>query len=672
MTAFKSMDWFRRLLSRDERAKKNQDQGLTATAQQNEEPTAEAAKAPHKGREQASKKAAAPASSPKPNKQQAKTASAHTNKKSNKNAAASSKGKNGKAGSKSKASKPMLAPGVKPAAKDRGPGKVAEASATSAKLTGPKRIAAEAKPEVESPVVQEPAVALTPLAEEPIAVAEHVAPQAQAEGAANGKPKLMPLPLNAANRSRSRRNKIISASVVAGVLLLVGAITIGGNHYVKANTYEVYHVYMNDKEVGVVSDPDVVDRFKLSEYRKLAEQYPETQMVLNTEGITVVAEKAFKPVVDDPGTLAKLSPMLESHAVGVELVIDGKKVGVLKNEAEVQSILKSIKTDYVPDLDKAQSKVAMLSAPAETAAPGKNVVEKVEFVEKVETNTVDTEPGSFSDPAKLLQTLKTGDVRPRLYKVVSGDTLGAIALKFDITTKDIQEKNPDLKGDFIREGQELNLTVLQPAVTVRTVEQVVETEAIAFGTEIIRDPNLKDGIVQKISEGKEGKKKVTFELTKENGEVVKEDLIKEEVLVDPVKAVVKRGTKVIRGEGTGNFAWPVIGASLSSGFGYRWGKLHKGIDLTSGNKNILASDNGVVESAGYRYDYGNYVLINHKNGYKTMYGHLSKISVSQGQIVEKGEKIGYMGSTGDSTGVHLHFEVIVSGNVTNPLRFLNR
>ena len=703
MTAFKSIDWFRRLLSREERGRNSQCQSLTAAVHGNPEQTTGPGDRSH----------AAIIKQPKP---PASSAKAKGNGGEAKSASSGKKRKSGKAGAKGKGTNPgpMLSPGVKPAAaKGRAPGRVAEAAAAKGRVSGHVAEAAVAKNRAPGSVAEAaaakgrapgraaeaaasgsklaaPARLKGDAAEAPvetvIAAADNLAAEereqpiaAEAVPAAErirlqpaDRPKLMPLLFQPEPKGVKRR-RLLSAGLVAGTLLLVGAITWGGNHYVKVNTYEVYHVYMSGKEVGIVSDPQVVDDFKLSEYRKLAEKYPGTQMVLNTEGITVKPEKAFKPASDNAGTLAKLSPLLSSHAVGMELLVDGKSIGVLKDEAEANRILDAIKSDYVPasQQEKTAGKVAILAAPLKTPTPGNNVLKKVEFVEKVEMKPVDVQPGSYSDAAALLKTLKTGDVRPRTYKVASGDTLSFIAQKFDITTKDIQKKNPDIKDDFIKEGQELNLTVLQPALTVRTVENVVETESLAYGTDVIRDPTLKEGIVKKISAGKEGKKKVTFALTKENGEVVKEELIQEQVLEKPVNEVIKRGTKVVLGEGTGNFAWPVIAATLTSGFGYRWGKLHKGVDLISSNRNILAADNGVVESTGYRYDYGNYVLINHKNGYKTMYGHMSKVNVSQGQVVEKGEKIGYMGSTGESTGVHLHFEVIKDGGVQNPLKYLN-
>ena len=128
---------------------------------------------------------------------------------------------------------------------------------------------------------------------------------------------------------------------------------------------------------------------------------------------------------------------------------------------------------------------------------------------------------------------------------------------------------------------------------------------------------------------------------------------------------------MVLGEGTGKFAWPVVNPTVSSNYGKRWGRQHKGIDITSKNKSILAADTGKVIYAGFKSDYGNHIIIDHQNGYKTLYAHLSKMDVKKGDIVEKGDKIGTMGTTGRSTGVHLHFEVIVNGVSKNPRSYLS-
>src|SRR5690606_26967595 len=126
---------------------------------------------------------------------------------------------------------------------------------------------------------------------------------------------------------------------------------------------------------------------------------------------------------------------------------------------------------------------------------------------------------------------------------------------------------------------------------------------------------------------------------------------------------------IIAGTGTGQFAYPVSNHRLSSKYGSRWGRNHTGIDLT-GNKNIKAADAGEVEFVGTKNGYGKTIIINHKNGFKTLYGHLNSYSVSKGDKVDTGDKIGVMGNTGRSTGVHLHFEIIKNGKHVNPLSYL--
>ncbi|UJF33340.1 peptidoglycan DD-metalloendopeptidase family protein [Paenibacillus hexagrammi] len=224
---------------------------------------------------------------------------------------------------------------------------------------------------------------------------------------------------------------------------------------------------------------------------------------------------------------------------------------------------------------------------------------------------------------------------------------------------------------MIKIGDKLDLTLLQPTLSVKTTEKVIRNQEIQYDTEYVKDDNLRVGVIQPISEGKNGLKKVTIQVTKVNGMMTDEQVVNEEIIDQPVTAKARKGTKVVKGEGSGKFAWPVASPNITSTYGVRWGKLHKGIDIT-GNKKIMAADNGKVVETGYKNDYGNYVIINHLNGYETLYGHMSKIIAKEGAIVEKGEQIGVMGSTGDSTGVHLHFEIHKSGGLQNPLKYLNR
>ena len=124
---------------------------------------------------------------------------------------------------------------------------------------------------------------------------------------------------------------------------------------------------------------------------------------------------------------------------------------------------------------------------------------------------------------------------------------------------------------------------------------------------------------------------------------------------------------------TGNFTWPVPGFTNIS-CGYSSG--HKAIDISGGGRTIygtpiVAADSGKVVTATYHYSYGNYVMIDHGGGYSTLYAHASSLAVSVGQTVTKGQTIAYVGSTGNSTGPHLHFEVRVNGNRQNPFNWFS-
>jgi murein DD-endopeptidase MepM/ murein hydrolase activator NlpD len=116
--------------------------------------------------------------------------------------------------------------------------------------------------------------------------------------------------------------------------------------------------------------------------------------------------------------------------------------------------------------------------------------------------------------------------------------------------------------------------------------------------------------------------------------------------------------------------WPVSGP-ITSGYGYRWGRLHEGIDIAVPEGTpIRAAASGTVIIAGWTGGYGNYTCIDHGGGLSTCYGHQSAYAVSAGDSVGQGQIIGYSGNTGSSTGPHLHFEVRINGASTDPLGYL--
>jgi murein DD-endopeptidase MepM/ murein hydrolase activator NlpD len=126
-----------------------------------------------------------------------------------------------------------------------------------------------------------------------------------------------------------------------------------------------------------------------------------------------------------------------------------------------------------------------------------------------------------------------------------------------------------------------------------------------------------------------------------------------------------------RGSGDLFFAWPVNGARVSSNFGRRRGRPHDGIDLAIGKGTaIRAAESGKVVHSGWLGDYGKVVIIKHAGYYRTVYAHASRVYVSQGEFVDRGQRIALVGSTGRSTGPHLHFEIRKGEKPMNPASYL--
>jgi murein DD-endopeptidase MepM/ murein hydrolase activator NlpD len=139
-------------------------------------------------------------------------------------------------------------------------------------------------------------------------------------------------------------------------------------------------------------------------------------------------------------------------------------------------------------------------------------------------------------------------------------------------------------------------------------------------------------------------------------------------LAERIRAAQSHST--VTRTGSGVLAWPV-NAPITSPFGWRWGRMHEGIDLGAAyGTPIAAAAAGTVIYAGWLGGYGNLTVIDHGGGLSTAYGHQSNIGVSLGQHVEQGQIIGNVGSTGHSTGPHLHFEVRLNGQAVDPLGYL--
>ncbi|PWW08808.1 murein DD-endopeptidase MepM/ murein hydrolase activator NlpD [Paenibacillus cellulosilyticus] len=467
-----------------------------------------------------------------------------------------------------------------------------------------------------------------------------------------------------ASGNRYRRVALTAALVgVVGVLAVAG-----GKQYVEANTVAYYNVLMNDQVVGSVDKPESVEAMLLSKAEEVKKAHPDVNMVLDTDKVSYEPASGYKAEPETEATITKLEGMLTSYATGVEVKVNGEVIGVVKDRETADRIMEKVKDKFTPQTSK-DGEVTALAYSDDSDTSSERKLKKVEIIDEVDQTAVNTDPENILDETTMYQKLVVGNLTSTQYTVQEGDCVGCIAQKMDIPKQVIYDNNPWIEDDLIKVGDVLDLTVKKPAVTVRTVESVAET--IATDPQVVyrTSANMKVGETKVLQQGSGGKKRLTYRLTKDNGYLVSEELIGYEILKKGTPKIVVKGTKVVQGEGSGVFAWPISSHTLSSSFGKRWGKMHEGIDLV-GSSTIMAADDGVVEFAGEKSGYGNCVIINHKNGYKTLYGHMKSISVKEGEIVEKGDKIGVMGNTGHSTGTHLHFEIQKNGVVQNPLKYL--
>ena len=319
-------------------------------------------------------------------------------------------------------------------------------------------------------------------------------------------------------------------------------------------------------------------------------------------------------------------------------------------------------------------KAASTTEKKETAEKSPNNIVEVGFAEEIiiiKGYAYTSEIKSIKEATDLITKESESE---KVYVVQKGDVPSIIAEKNNMSLRQLYSLNPGLEQNVsrIRVGDELIVMVPEPELSVTIKEEIVYKDSIPRETKYIDNAEKYVGSNTTIENGYDGEKEVTAVVTKINGNEIARDVINEKVLKEPKEKVVERGTKPLPAKrATGNFARPLASYKLSSPFGYRWGTFHQGVDMAApSGTSIKASDGGVVIFAGWYGGYGYMIDIDHGGGKVTRYAHLSSIGVSQGQRVAQHEEIGKVGSTGNSTGPHLHFEIRFDGVPANPMRYL--
>jgi murein DD-endopeptidase MepM/ murein hydrolase activator NlpD len=466
------------------------------------------------------------------------------------------------------------------------------------------------------------------------------------------------------------KKSVITTVVIAAFAFHTNPIAFADN----SNLSTVYHVYLNDTYLGTVSKKNTVEKVVAKKIETMGQSYKDINLQLGST-IKYIPKQVFHPTAENEKTINYLESAIEVKAEAAAIIIDGKPVVYLENKSTAQDVIKKLKLQYVNEdqLNNYEARSTTTALPP--LAENETRILDIHLSTNVTIEEAKAAPDQILPLDQAVDFLQRGTLEETKYMVKDGDVLSSIASEHQLKIADLLALNSGLtENSVLKPGQELTITVPKPFVKVVINKEVNQHEVIPYQTEETTDSTMANGESKVSQEGKDGLQNTTLNVTEENGITVNKEVTKQDIISQPINQIVIKGTKVIPSRGEGSLAWPAVGGYISSTMGYRWGKMHKGIDIARpSNSTIKAADNGVIVSAGWdNGGYGNKIVIDHQNGYRTVYAHLSSIGVSAGQNVAKGSAIGVMGATGDATGVHLHFEVYKNGALADPLAYIKR
>ncbi|MDR0904221.1 MAG: peptidoglycan DD-metalloendopeptidase family protein [Ruminococcus sp.] len=294
-------------------------------------------------------------------------------------------------------------------------------------------------------------------------------------------------------------------------------------------------------------------------------------------------------------------------------------------------------------------------------------------------------PSEITDESDIIETFSGTREAARFITVELGDNPWDLAMENGLTLDELLACPAELDGERIDDiskycpvGATIQLSEEVPYLNLLVTKPRTYEVAIDYEITQSYDDSMYQGEKKVITKGVEGVELIEANVTYDDGRAVSRQILSRKVVTEPVTQVEVVGTKepktmVATGGGSGTYFWPVAGGQISAYMGD--GRGHKGLDIRAPyGTHIYAAAQGVVTRAGNKGDgYGNCVFITNSDGNVTVYGHMSSIAdIAYGDTVVAGQLIGYVGSTGNSTGNHLHFEVRVNGAYKNPLDYVSQ
>lgn len=291
-------------------------------------------------------------------------------------------------------------------------------------------------------------------------------------------------------------------------------------------------------------------------------------------------------------------------------------------------------------------------------------------------------PQSITDSSEVISFFEN-EITEQYYTIEEGDSLYLIAEDHGMSFDDLMAINPEIEDpDLCFVGSQIRVSCHIESMPVLITRQTEETVSVPFDTITVESDSLYSGESEILVNGINGESVNTLNVIYEGKNEISREVVSVRTVTEPVAEMIAVGTRTqqtvaapgsedIVLNGTGKFMWPVNGGWISDVFGSD--RNHKGLDIAAGEgTEIYAAADGKVVAAGWNTGgYGYFVMIDHGEGYVTLYAHMSKVIASNGAEVKCGDLIGEVGTTGDSTGNHLHFEVRYQNVCQNPALYLS-
>ncbi|MBQ8502971.1 MAG: M23 family metallopeptidase [Clostridia bacterium] len=432
------------------------------------------------------------------------------------------------------------------------------------------------------------------------------------------------------------------------------------------DTVFALEVIYNGKSIGYVEDESVFAEGKNQAVTLLSSgaQEQDTQSLVS-EPVYKVRRVAVNEL-SNPGMISEsiISSSDKTYVRACGIYIDGTFLCAVKNESDALTVFESLLEPYIKKADSSES-VAF--------------VEEIEYIQGLYPEDSEL----IWSSTDLLNTLSSPKSKAEYHSFKEGETAKSIAKQYGLTVAQLRALNPGVNFKKAQNNKKILVSRQENYVRVKVMRTRTHTETIPFETIKKNTSSLQKGTSKTSQQGVNGQKTITELVTYIDGKESYTTVVSQKITKSPVSKIILVGTKTYTAASSG-FTWPTRGAyAISSYYGNRSASIsgwsfHGGLDIvrsgggTSGTP-VVAAASGIVELAYSGYSgYGHTVVINHGNGIKTRYAHMypGSITVRAGQAVSIGQQIGRIGSTGNSTGPHLHFEVIVNGSKVNPLRYI--